>query len=125
MEFLLLELNCCTLFTRERETVSVNYLYLYTVFAEKYKVAFSSDAVLFIKFMGKKLKTSFCVCAVSIYKVSTSIKKVIHFRSCLHNTISTKNETLCMRFGHSFTQQQRFGGLKMQTFENRFQSLSF
>ncbi len=27
-----------------------------------------------------------------------------------------------MRFGRSFTQQQHFGGLKMQTFENGFQT---
>jgi len=30
-----------------------------------------------------------------------------------------------MRFARPFTQQRRFGGLKMQTFENGFQSANF
>jgi len=31
-----------------------------------------------------------------------------------------KNSKLCMCFGHSFTQQQHFGGLKNKTFENSY-----
>ncbi len=36
---------------------------------------------------------------------------------------STENGKRFMNFGHSFTQQWHFGGLKMQTFENGLQKV--
>lgn len=42
-------------------------------------------------------------------------------RDRLHNTVLTKNGKLFTRFSRSFTRQCRFGGLKTQTFENRFE----
>jgi len=36
---------------------------------------------------------------------------------------STKNGTVYMRFGHSFTQKWRFGGLEIQAFQNLIRSV--
>ncbi len=48
--------------------------------------------------------------------------KTTHLGDIYTQPFLTKSRKRFMHFGHSFTQQQRFGGLKMQTFENGFKS---